>query len=225
MEEYFPADRLLKFEMGSVVQINREDNENIHFSTTLVGIDENHSVITSLPAQQFLPDGATYESIFTVGTMFEMKTIYDGQVVAFESSVISIYNNRLLISSYPEMIEARRLRQDTRFPCALSCDIRLNSKEFYGVISDISNGGCQMSVQHGTDYSLIEEALNTQDILELEVFFPFSEHPTVIAANVKSSTCLIDGACKVGLAFTTNQESVRKYLESLQLDSVSPFFH
>lgn len=225
MEEYFPADRLLKFEMGSVVQINREDDESVHYSVALVGVDEKHSVITSLPAKQFLPKNATHESVFTTGSMLEMKTIYEGRVVAFESTVVDIYDERLLICSFPEMIEARRLRQDTRFPCALSCDVRLNSKEFYGVISDISNGGCLMTVPQDTDYSLIEEALKTQDTLQLEVFFPFADQSTIISGNVKSSTCLIDGDCKVGLSFTSNYEGVRRYLESLQLDSVAPFFY
>ncbi len=223
MEEYFPSDRLLSLTIGSVVQITRED-VNQSFSVNLVGVDNEKFIITTLPAKQQLEQGYDYDACFAEGAMFEMKTIYDGRVVAFESSVIGRYEDRLLIGSFPEMVETRRLRRDIRFPCTMACDIRLGKNEAYGAITDISNGGCQLSVKKNQEYGFIEEALNSQESLELEIFFPFSEHPAILSAKVKSSVCEIDGACKVGLAFNQEYESVRQYLESLQLDSVAPFF-
>lgn len=224
MEEYFPADRLLELEIGSVVNIHSE-NQDLHFTVTLVGVDNGRFVVTTLPLKQNLSEGVVYESIFLEGNMFEMKTIHDGKVVAFESSVIGMYGNRLLISSFPEMIESRRLRRDTRFPCALSCDIRSGEHETYGVISNISHGGCQFNVEKNSDYVFVEESMVSGTPVELEIFFPTVENPVLLSAEVKSAVCQIDGACKVGLAFATEYEYVRKYLESLQLDSVAPFFN
>lgn len=223
-EEYFSADRILDLDIGSVVQVSREDG-NLQYTVSLVGADNNRSILTTLPPKQKLPDGLAYDDVFSPGIMLEMKTIYDGRVVAFESAVIATYGERLLISSFPEMIETRRLRRDIRFPCAVSCDIRLDKKETYGVITDISHGGCLLSISRNTEYAFIEESLNNDKAISLEIFFPTAEDAAVISATVKSSVCQLDGACKVGFSFSEPYECIRKYLESLQLDSVAPFFY
>lgn len=224
VEEYFSADRILELKIGSVVQVSREDDD-LHFPVNLVGADYEKTIITSLPNKQNLPAGETYESLYKLGTMLEMKTIHDGRVVAFESSALGIHGDRLLISSFPEMIETRRLRRDIRFPCALPVDIRSGNSVSYGVITDISNGGCQINVPKDSEYTFIEESINQKKALDLEIFFPIAEQPIIISAHTKSSLCQIDGACKVGLAFDGEYECVRRYLESLQLDSVAPFFY
>ncbi len=223
MEEYFTADRLLELKMGSVVQVCREDND-MHFTVSLVGVDNGKSIVTSLPPKLSLPEGSRFVEIFSKDTMLEMKTIHDGRVVAFESAVQGMYRDDLLIGTFPEMIETRRLRKDIRLPCALSCDIRWMDHESYGVITNISHGGCQISVPKDNEYAFIEELVNTHKTLDLEIFFPIAEEPVIIGGTVKSSDCQVDGACKLGLAFTGQYESVRRYLESLQLDSVAPFF-
>lgn len=225
MEEYFPPDRLLNLEINSVVHIDREDDK-YHFTVSLVGIDNERSVVTTLPHREFISDGASYEEIFPENEMLEMRTIYDGKIIAFESSVIGMYRQQLLISTFPEMIEARRLRQDIRFPCAVSCDIRSPDKsmESYGVITNISMGGAQLTVPKNTEFSFIEMAIESQKALTLEAFFPNEHTPLALAIQVRSAECQIDGACKVGVAFCQQYEPIRKYLESLQLDSVAPFF-
>ena len=223
MEEYFSASRLLELDLGSVFQINEEGQE-LQYTVCLIGVDNAHSVIMSLPAKDCLPNNETYNSVFLNGAVFEMKTVYDGRIVAFESTIVGIYGNRMLIGSFPEMIETRKLRRDTRFPCALSCDIHLNQNETYGVISNISIGGCQLNVERNNEYAFISEAQDTQQAIELEIYFPFSEVPIVVEALVKSSACQIDGPCKIGLAFEFEYECIQKYLDSLQLYNVSPFF-
>ncbi len=224
VEEYFSADRILDLTIGSVVQLCQEDTQQ-KFTVSLVGADNERSIITTLPPKQQLPDDTSYDEVFPKGTMLELKTIYDGRVVAFESEVIGLYGDRLLIGSFPEMIETRRLRKDIRFPCALSCDIRQGKNESYAVITDISHGGCLLSVPQNAEYEFISESINGGIPLELEIFFPISDAPSVISATVKSSVCQIDGACKVGFAFNEQYECIRRYLESLQLDSVAPFFY
>ncbi len=223
-EEYFSADRILDLKIGSVVQLCQEDTQQ-KFSVSLVGADNEKSIITTLPPNSQLPADSSYDDIFSKGSMLELKTIYDGRVVAFESQVIATYDDRLLVGSFPEMIETRRLRKDIRFPCALSCDIRQDKSESYAVITDISHGGCLLSVPKNAEYTFIEESINNGTPLELEIFLPISDAPVVLFATVKSSVCQIDGACKVGFAFNEQYECIRRYLESLQLDSVAPFFY
>jgi c-di-GMP-binding flagellar brake protein YcgR len=221
--QYFAPDRLLELKVGSVVQVNSE-TEDFHFTVRLVGIDQGHTVVTTLPLRQNLPEGLSYDSIFSEGTVFEMRTIHKGNVMAFESTALALYNNRLLMSSYPEMVETRRLRKESRFPCALSCDIHSGPKISCGVISNISHGGCQLAINNDHNIAIIEESLLAESPILLEVFFPDVEDSIIISALVRSASCQVDGCCKVGLAFSAEYECIRKYLESLQLDSVAPFF-
>ncbi|BCD99404.1 PilZ domain-containing protein [Marinagarivorans cellulosilyticus] len=223
MEQYYPPDRILELAIGSVVQVNSESGD-FHFTVSLVGVDAPNSVITTLPLKQNLPEGFGYEALFSQDDVFEMRTIQDGYIVAFEGVFEAIYDDRLLITSFPEMIETRLLRSETRFPCALSCDIHQGERESYGVISNISHGGCQLEVNRDASYDFIEHSIGQDVTVSLEVYFPTLESPVMLEAFVRSASCQVDGVCKVGIAFKANYEVVRRYLESLQLDSVSPFF-
>ncbi|HEY7773371.1 MAG TPA: PilZ domain-containing protein [Marinagarivorans sp.] len=223
MEQYYPPDRILELAIGSVVQVNSESGD-FHFTVSLVGVDAPHSVITTLPLQQHLPEGFGYDALFSKDEVFEMRTIHEGHVVAFEAAFLDTYKDRLLMTSFPEMIETRLLRVETRFPCALSCDIRQGDQESYGVIANISHGGCQLAVNKDASYGFIERSVGQNHVVVLEVFFPMSEAPVALEVFVRSAVCQVDGACKVGIAFRHNYEPVRRYLESLQLDSVAPFF-
>ena len=223
LEEYFSADRLVKLSIGSVVQIISAEN-GLQFTASLVGIDCGHSVITTLPRPETKSDPESYAALFREGSMFEMQTIHDGRIVGFEVMVSAIYGSRLLICSFPEMIETRRLRSEIRFPCVLSCDIRYQEGETYGAITDISSGGCQISLQEEGNITLIEAAKAACQPLELEVFLPISETPSVIAGEIKSIVAQTDESYLVGIAFSGEHDCIYRYLESLHLDSVAPFF-
>lgn len=223
MEQYYPPDRLLNIKIGSIVNVNCESSD-WHFSATFVGADAPHAVITTLPPKHTLAEGFCYSALFGEGDSFEMRTIHDGHIVAFESAFKMICNDRWLVSTFPEMVETRMLRSETRFPCALSCDIHQGEQESYGVISNISHGGCQLGINRDGNYGFIEKSLMNNGVIGLVIFFPHMEAPVTLEAYVKSAECQMDGACKVGIAFASHYEVVRQYLESLQLDSVTPFF-
>ena len=224
MEEYFSADRLLRINIASILHINRQ-GESHGLSVNLVGLDAKKSVISSLPPQKSLPEGEDFASYFCRDTMFEMKTIYSGRIVAFESSVLDIYNKQLLISSYPEMIETRKLRRDTRFPCVLPCDLNSETWESYGAITNISHGGCQLRLEKNLDQEYLEKLVETQKAVSVEVYFPYSEVPMQISIVVKSISIQLDDAVIIGAAFVEQYDCIYKYLETLQLDSVSSFFN
>lgn len=225
MEEYFSADRLLELAIGSVVQTSSQTQDN-QFIVNLVGIEQGKAVITTLPATHNLPEHASYETLFTKGMVLEMRIIHHGTIIAFESGVLAIEQgySQLLITSYPEMVETRRLRKDTRFPCTLSTDIMLGVTHTYGVIINISNGGCLLNLAGDIDPQIIEEAKKLEQPFELEVFFPFSDNSVTLMAVAKSVTILSERKVEVGLAFSQEYEVIRKYLDSLQLESVAPFF-
>ena len=225
MEEYFSADRLLDLHMGAVVQAVVEDDPEIQFSVILVGVDHGKTIITTLPSSKFMPDEDTRKLIMTPDVKFEMRTIHDGKIIAFESATIGVYNDQLLMTSFPEMIETRGLRRDIRFPCAISCDIHVRDHECVGVMTNISAGGCQVNIQKSEiTEETIELAKGKRYEMEMEVFFPTSEPPIAIKAQVKSWSEDNDNTYRLGLEFEYAYESVRRYLESLQLDSVAPFF-
>lgn len=223
MEEYYAPDRLLDLRIGSITQVHSQDDLH-HYSTVFVGVDYGRSILTRLPSKRYLPPGDDYPYVFAKGRMLEMRAIHDGLIIAFETCAKEIYSNRLLISSFPEMIEARRLRAGARFPCAISCDIKVGNRQAYGAITNISHGGCQVVVEKSSDYSFIDNAFKAGQAIQLEVFFPPADDSTAIEVVIKSRETQLDGTCKLGAAFLQNYECVEMYLESLQLDSVAPFF-
>jgi c-di-GMP-binding flagellar brake protein YcgR len=224
VEEYFSADRLLEVDIDSIVQIIAESN-GLQFTARLIGIDKNKSVITSIPTPETLPDSFDIEQLFHTGAAFEMQTIHDGRIIGFECQMITLFNEQLLIFSFPEMIETRRLRKEIRFPCVLSCDIQCESNGTYGAITNISIGGCLLNVHEDNDLWIIEKAMEACSPLDLDVFLPISENPVIISGCVKSMSLQPDGLCQVGMAFNEEYDCIHRYLESLHLDSVTPFFH
>ncbi|MFT7386801.1 MAG: hypothetical protein ACI8VC_000036 [Candidatus Endobugula sp.] len=139
IEEYFSADRLLELPINSVINIIA-DSHGVQFTVGLIGVDNGKSAIISLPSIERASNPAAYAEVISVGAAFEMQGIHDGRVIAFESTITDIYNQRLLICTFPEMIETRRLRKEIRFPCALSCDISDQGDETYGAVTNISIG-------------------------------------------------------------------------------------
>lgn len=223
VEEYYPSDRLLDLRIGSITQVHSQDDVH-HYSTVFVGVDYGRSILTRLPSKRYLPPREEYPDIFVKDRMLEMRAIHDGLVIAFETAVKEIYSGRLLISSFPEMIEARRLRAGARFPCAISCDIKVGPRQALGAITNISHGGCQIAVEKNTDYSFIDSAWKAGQAIQLEVFFPPADDSIWLEVVIKSRETQLDGTCKLGVAFVQTYDCVEMYLESLQLDSVAPFF-
>jgi c-di-GMP-binding flagellar brake protein YcgR len=224
MEEYFSADRLLELPINSVINIIAEDN-CLQFTVSLIGVDNGKSVIISLPSVERTANPSAYAEVISIGTAFEMQGIYDGRIIAFESTITDIYNQRLLICSFPEMIETRRIRKEIRFPCALSCDISSQGDETYGAITNISIGGCLLNVHEDNKLSIIEKAQESQQPIDLDVFLPIAELPVIISGVVKSMTPQSDGLCRIGVAFNQEYDCIQRYLQALHLDSVSPFFN
>jgi c-di-GMP-binding flagellar brake protein YcgR len=226
MEEYFSANRLFELEMGSVVHVNIEGYD-FNFVVRLVGIDQGKLIITTLPAEHTIPEGDTYDTIFELGHCLEMKIVHDGKVIAFESIIsdLSFQNSQLLIGSFPEMVECRRIRSHNRYPCILSCDIRYKQNERTGLITDISRGGCHMIISTETKNSFLGTAMKQNEPTELEIYFPFSEDPAIIETTVKSFEEKTPKGTQVGLAFVYDYPTVQKYMDSLRLESISNFFN
>ena len=220
-EEYFPADRLLELGVGSNIQAILE-NTDIQYHTTFIGIDKGHSVITSLAAIQSASDSFCFENAFKQGSVFEMRAIHNGYIYAFETEYVGNWEGEMLITSYPEMVETRGLRAAKRYPCALSCDIFFEGREMYGAITNISHGGCQIKLKQDETAEVINAMLNQR--LTLDVYFSSMGKPVGYAVKVVSAYCEVDGVCKLGVSFDHDYDSIRRYLESLHLDSISPFF-
>lgn len=209
-EEYFSADRLVQLSIGCVINII--DDQGSQHSVSLVGIGINQCIITLLPK----------EHDFQQNSELEMQTIHEGQIIAFESTVHQIYENRLLICTFPEMIESRRLRQEVRFPCVLSCDIHYDGKETYGAVTNISTGGCQLGISENPE--LFEIALVENGTIDIDVILPYSEIPIALSGKVKSTSQKVDDSHTIGISFDEQYDAIRHYLDSLHLDSITPFF-
>ena len=209
VEEYFSADRLVQLSIGATISIINE--EGVHHNTKLIGIGVGECVIAHLPqTHDFIPNQE-----------LEMQTIHEGHIIAFETKVHHIYEDRLLICTFPEMIESRRLRQEVRFPCVLSCDIHYDGKETYGAITNISTGGCQLNISDNPE--LFELALIEKGTIDIDLILPYSELPIGLSGVVRSTAQKADENHIIGIAFEEDYDEVKHYLNSLHLDSVTPF--
>lgn len=226
MEEYFSADRLFEVDIGSVVQVSMAES-HYNFIVRLVGLDQGKLIITTLPAEHTVPDGENYETIFQLGRCLEMKVVHEGKIIAFESLVTDLVfeHSQLLIGSFPEMVECRRIRTESRYPCTLSCDVRFGGHERTGVITDISRGGCHLVISAETDNRFIEQAKQKKQPIELEIYFPFAEDPVTLDTSVKSFNAATPKGTKIGLAFDYDYPFIQKYMDSLRLESISNFFN
>lgn len=224
-EQYFSAKYLTNLTIGTVMQM-KAPPELPQLNVKLIGVAEQEAIITSYPAKHTLNDDDDLNQLIEIGTAYEVHTVSDGKVIAFESTILDHYqaHGPFIVYSFPEMVEVRTIRRETRFPCSLSCDIRCNNIESYAAISNISIGGCMLFIDEPIDISWLHEAQRNHTEIELEVMFPFADHPFVLLATVKSVQQKEGHPNRVGFAFNSSYDVVYRYLDSLSLEGISAFF-
>lgn len=153
-----------------------------------------------------------------------MRLVAQGSVFAFESEVTAVnYSGcKLLLSSFPKLIQSQVLRRDARFPCALTASCEYQGAQFKAVIVDISNGGCQMYLD-SSDLALEIDEIKSQDML-LRIRLPVDEAVENINSTVMSVQKVKGHELSLGLAFKQPEKSINDYINSLQLGDMSALF-
>lgn len=212
--------------IGSVVQIVAHD-KRLQYMTLLIGIDTNKMVITEIPTLDKLnKQGMRYEDIYFVGRDLTMKTLAAGKIYSFDTQVMGVYieKSRMLFCSFPQSVRCRSLRREARYPCTLPCDMIFGGAKTDGVMTNISQGGCQIRVQNLEHTDTFKKMQKEEDWAMLEVFFPFMETPANLGVTIKS-IAREDRAITLGAAFNGDPDAfVRAYLDSLHLESLNSYF-
>ena len=71
---------------------------------------------------------------------------------------------------------------------------------------------------------MFEIALVEHGTIDIDLILPYSEIPIALSGNAKSISQKVDGSHIVGISFDEEYDAVRHYLDSLHLESITPFF-
>ena len=221
-------ERLIsKVEIGTAIHINSESG-SFKYRTNLAGY--NHGMLlTGLPSEKQLDlKDVDYPVLFAKGTSVVMRLIIDGVIYAFKSEVQDIHQRacKILMSQLPETIQMRRLREGVRYPCVLQANFLLGETKYRGVLTNISEGGCLLTMKPGSYTELIKAQMKNEKPTSLDVRFPFEEKDCTFDVKVKSVGGTGSRNLLIGLSYVSEDqdlEVIRKYLDFMQLEELSEY--
>ena len=217
---------LLHLPIGALIQVSSDDN-TLKYMTHLVGIDGEKTIISNIPSMKRInKEGAVFEDIFYQERPLIMRVLAGGLAYAFQTNIIGCHHghSRLLLSTYPDVIQQRNLRKEARYPCTLPSDITLAEHTINGVVTNISLGGCLLCLLSDNDPGQLQKARDEETPIEMDIHFPHIEEPTRLTAKIRS-IAVEDDMCKLGLAFGEENVGVKTFMDSLHLDALDGFFH
>ncbi len=216
-----------KMEIGEVIQVNGQTSA-LKYWANIAGYNSG-VLITSLPSPKKLDRGnVDYAELFPDNTSLVMRLIFDGVIYAFKSEVrgINLKACNLLMSSLPENIQIRKLRQGVRYPCVLQADFLLGETKFRGVLTNISEGGCLFRMKAAANAEAIRAMMDNDKATSLDVRFPFEDKDSSFEVKVKSIGDVSAVYLLLGLSYAEASQVadvVKKYLEFMQLEELSEY--
>ena len=216
-----------KVEVGAAIHINSESG-SFKYRGSLAGYN-NGMLLTGLPSEKQLDlKGVDYPALFAKDTSMVMRLIVDGVIYAFKSDVRDIHQSvsKILVSHMPETIQMRRLREGVRYPCVLQTNLLLGETKYRGVLTNISEGGCLLTMKAGSYTESIKTLMKNDKSTCLDVRFPFEEKDCTFDVKVKSIGDTSSGNLLVGLSYVTEGEDlevIKKYLDFMKLEELSEY--
>ncbi|MFP5212459.1 MAG: HD domain-containing phosphohydrolase [Acidobacteriota bacterium] len=136
------------------------------FRASLVGLEAGEFLILripeELPIQLVLQQGRPVVSRYALaGTVYGFKTV----VLSHTLDPV-----RLLFLSYPRTIEKIELRKDRRIECFFPAEVQIEQVECAGVVTDISVGGCKISVKHAGGIAALKKVVGGSIALRTQLF-------------------------------------------------------
>ena len=106
----------------------------------LVGLEPSRYIILNIPSISVLNEE------MKVGSEIVVRYVFMGNVFAFRATVLGHIADPfpLTFISYPQEIESRNLRSETRVECHIPADVYIHNKRTSGVILDISFKGVRL---------------------------------------------------------------------------------
>ena len=132
----------------------------------LVGLETSEFLIVRLPA--------TKESrAFQPGHSLSVAYVNNGSAVTFTTTVLQcVPEFQLALLKYPETYESKALRKEARINCRIPAMASIEQRALKGLVTDISNHGCQFIVKIPTRFKLYRVSVLTDIRLSLSFLDP-----------------------------------------------------
>lgn len=151
--------------IGSSISLQfDEDIEKIE--GRLVGSEAPDFFIVRLPAD-------IDSKAIPVGREISAAFFNEGLAFKFIASILHVFPKfQLIFLSYPETYDSTSLRKEARINCRIPATASIERKALKGLVTDISNHGCQFSVRIPTRFKLYRVSVLTDIHLSLSLFGP-----------------------------------------------------
>jgi c-di-GMP-binding flagellar brake protein YcgR len=159
------------------------------------------------------------ESLLSRGDPIKVIFIHDGTIYGFLSKCIHHIRvpSPLLFISCPESMERHELRKNQRVDCCIPSTIHMDEKIVCrGVVSDLSLGGCQISMNHESGNQSEHFELANKVVIAIETLGIMPERGiTGIVRNLHHDAKKMN----IGVEFSTSDPDllsrIAEYVESI----------
>ena len=187
----------LTLEIGTrmAVSLGMQKGDDGRIAADLVGMVHFEYIILRLPWVPGLRTRLVPETGVTV------RFVTSGELCGFQSQVMTHIPkpSLLLFLKYPEVIEKLALRQHKRLQCALPIQMHSRRGDAYGVIADLSQGGCRAAFDVRGNQGLRQTVVD--DILVLRI--PLNSEGVSLAVTCTVRSVDMDvSRMQLGLSFT-----------------------
>lgn len=172
--------RILEIEIGTRLQLQvGAGSAEMKLNGTLIGMSPDEFLIVAIPA---IPGVLAKLS---EGSPVTVRYVFGGGVYGFTASVVScIHKPKLLLfMSYPHALEIVNLRKTKRLISLLPASALIQQKIFEGVLMDLSQGGCKLSIESEADNIPI---INAGEEVHITVHLTGAASPQVVRGIVQS---------------------------------------
>lgn len=151
--------------IGSTISLQLDDSQSA-LKGRLVGAEAPNFFIVRLPPDF---DGSAIQT----GQSMSATYLQNGLTRTFKASVLHrVPKFQLIFLSYPEIYDSESLRKEDRVNCHIPATANIEEKPLKGLVTDISNHGCQFIVKIPTTFKLYRVSVLTDIHLELSLFEP-----------------------------------------------------
>lgn len=187
-------------------------------TSAVVGYSRGRFVLVNLPAVPENNRDHLYQSLYPENAV-TVRYLHDGSVAGFRCQVVKYvtFPYPLLFLSYPQRLEIFDLRKHKRAPCFSPVVLRRGDRESFGILTDLSMGGCRICVDGGGNGD--GSGFKVDEELRLDCDFFGEEVLKDVVCVVKRTFCAPDKT-ELGLKFKQMHPIGADRIE-LYIDNVS----
>ena len=188
--------------IGGKITFKPEDDER-QIEGVLVGVDEPNFVIVRLI--QVLDNFPINEGQSYAATYVSSGTVYR----VYNSVLGYLEKMNLIVLSYPVTFEKDTLRKEPRVSCAIPATAKIERNALRGLITDISNHGCQFIVKIPATIKLHRISVLTDINLSLSMLG--ERDPTRLQGRVRN-TNIDEFKIALGIEFEKMEQQISQRL-------------